>query len=199
MITFQILSPLLFTWILLNVLIKIPLLDKDDEIHNLYWDNEQKSRKYTKIIESYSILHSSALVAVFFYALFCVAMGRYDTSSWFLPFNLYLPFDETTLLGWFIACIYAFLTSLAYAIPITLLWLHIFVVFTGFKQRFNHFMNDFHLIGRLWGHRAHIIWFFGNSQNVEFDKFQGSSSTVLPAILNLNSINAMKLRTKNMS
>lgn len=49
------------------------------------------------MIQSSNIIWAS----VFFYAIFCVFSGNYDTSTWLQPYNLIVPFKTTTYLGWF--------------------------------------------------------------------------------------------------
>lgn len=71
------------------------------ETFNIYWANEQKCRKYTKLLSSYVFLHVSMFIVVLIYALRCIATGVYDTSLWQLFLFTSLPFKSTHLPGWF--------------------------------------------------------------------------------------------------
>lgn len=80
----------------------------------MYWTNEQKCRKYTKIIGYYIFLSISGFVSALVYALCCIASGNFGTSSWQLPLYMILPFDETRVLGWLLAWFTQVVIDLAY-------------------------------------------------------------------------------------
>lgn len=58
--------------------------------------------------------HQSTYVAALFYSIHCIWMGNVDTSTWFLPFHLIVPFDTKTIRGWYLFLLLQFNISLAY-------------------------------------------------------------------------------------
>lgn len=93
--------------------------NNNDTAYNIYWINEQRCRKYTKIIGSYVFIHVSAFIIVLIYALGCIAIGIYDTSLWYLFLFMTFPFDSTHLVGWFSHWFLQFSMALAYAATMT--------------------------------------------------------------------------------
>lgn len=83
----------------------------------MYWENELRCRKYTLRISYFLIFHTFAFTVTLVYAAYCILMGKYDTSSWYLSFNVVLPFDKTKLFGWFLTWAAQFSMALAYALP----------------------------------------------------------------------------------
>lgn len=94
-------------------------VENNSELNNIYWQCEQKCRKLTIRFGYFVFFHMSALTIVFFYALVCIALGRYDTTSWFLPFFMSLPFDRTKVSGWFMTWIIQFSDAFAYILALT--------------------------------------------------------------------------------
>lgn len=41
-------------------------------------------------------------VGAFFYSLYCMHVGNYDTSTWLLPYRLSVPFDTKQIWGWYL-------------------------------------------------------------------------------------------------
>lgn len=67
---------------------------------NIYWNIEQQSRKKTRIIGYYPLM--LVLVGAFFYSIYCIFVGNYDTSTWILPYLLSVPFDTSKIGGWYL-------------------------------------------------------------------------------------------------
>lgn len=88
-------------------------------MHNVYWECEKMNRKYTKRFIYFVIFHTSLLNMILVYALICIAFGYYDTSNWHLPFYMEFPFDQTSILGWFVTWIVQFCSTLFYAWSMT--------------------------------------------------------------------------------
>lgn len=36
-----------------------------------------------------------------FFSLYCMWRGNYDTSTWYTPYEMIVPFDTTTVFGWY--------------------------------------------------------------------------------------------------
>lgn len=94
-------------------------LDENEEVIELYWKTEQKARKFSKWCGYYVLFHTSAFTIVLMYALSCLARGRYDTSSWYLSFDILLPFDKTKVTGWFCTWGVQFSMAFSYSLGIT--------------------------------------------------------------------------------
>lgn len=74
----------------------------ENELYDIYLKNEQKCRKYSKRLGCYILFHMQVFVAAFLYSMYCIYRGNFDTSIWPLPFNYAVPFDETTVWGWYL-------------------------------------------------------------------------------------------------
>lgn len=48
-----------------------------------------------------------------------MAYGNYDTSLWHLGFNVAVPFDQTSVWGWFLTWLTALLMAFSYAMCMT--------------------------------------------------------------------------------
>lgn len=62
------------------------------------------------------------LVMSFFYSIYSMLCGDFDTTAWILPMHLVVPFGTDTLWGWYLMLIIQINMSLAYAlcvVPIT--------------------------------------------------------------------------------
>lgn len=112
----------IFWWIRSGILIIISKFHFDfffseyenDEVYNIYWINEQKCRKYIKVIGSYVILPASGFIIVFMHAVGCIAFGIYDTSLWHLIMFTTQPFSSTHVYGWFATWLLQLSMTLAY-------------------------------------------------------------------------------------
>lgn len=80
----------------------------------MYWANEQKCRKLT-IIFCQSLISIIILFSAFLaYAIYCICCGNLETSTWLLPFNMIVPFDTETIVGWFFLWFLQLNMSIAY-------------------------------------------------------------------------------------
>lgn len=82
----------------------------------MYWMNEQKCRKFTKIMCVYTCFLQTAFVTAFVHAIYDICNGKFDTSMWDLPFNLVVPFNAKTVQGWFIEWFFQFNVGNCYLI-----------------------------------------------------------------------------------
>lgn len=88
-------------------------------MNSLYWENEQKCRKYTLRIVLYVVFHTLEFTVVLFYAFSCMLGGDFDTSHWYLSFKLVFPFEIESLLGWFAAWAIEFNVAFVYSVYMT--------------------------------------------------------------------------------
>lgn len=93
-------------------------LADDDEIYKMYWKNEQKCRKFTKIMTYYVLLHQSIVMACLFYSIYCITVGNLDTSTWVIAFNIVVPFDTQSLFGWYLQWLIQLSMSISYVLSV---------------------------------------------------------------------------------
>lgn len=98
---------------------KISSFQADHKISDIYWNNEQKCRKYTKTVCCYILFHMQVFVAAFFYPMYCMYVGNFDASTWPLPFNYAVPFDETTFWGYYLMWFIQANSAMAYCLGTT--------------------------------------------------------------------------------
>lgn len=84
-------------------MILFSLLDGTDEISDIYWKAELKCRKYIKIIAGFIVMNQVMYTWPFLRSIFDVCTGNIDPSKWNLAFGVVMPFDMTTLWGWYLA------------------------------------------------------------------------------------------------
>lgn len=80
----------------------------------IYWNIEQNCRKYTKLLFSYIFCHQTTFGAALCFSFYCLYTGNLDTSTWFLPFAMVVPFDTSTFEGWYLFWLIQFNISLSY-------------------------------------------------------------------------------------
>lgn len=91
-------------------------VDKTEEILKMYWNNEQKCEKFTKIFCG-MIPFALFIFAVFLaYSIYCIFSGNLDASTWLLPFKMIVPFNSNTIWGWFLLWLIQMNMTLAYLI-----------------------------------------------------------------------------------
>lgn len=86
--------------------------------YDIYWNNEQKCRKFTKRIFCYILWHSQVFVTALLYSFYCVYTGNFNTSVWPLPFNFVAPFDTTVVWGWYLMWFIQFNSAMSYCLSV---------------------------------------------------------------------------------
>lgn len=51
---------------------------------------------------SFGIFQQSSYVFAFFYSIYCICVGNFDTSEYYLPLRLATPFSIDSLLRWYL-------------------------------------------------------------------------------------------------
>lgn len=74
---------------------------ENEEINAIYWNNEQKCRKYSKHACIYIYFNQASFIAAFVFSVFMILNDQFDSSELQLPFNLAVPFDTKTPYGWY--------------------------------------------------------------------------------------------------
>lgn len=86
------------------------------KVYDIYWKNEQKCRKYTKIIAYYVFFNQTAYMMVLISPIYSIAIGNINPSDWKLMYDLILPFDKNQLWGWFLHYFAQFNVGLTYSL-----------------------------------------------------------------------------------
>lgn len=119
-----------------------------DEVNLLYWNTEQKCRKYMLRICLYVILHTLEFSIALVHVFDCIYAGNYDTSTWHLTFKIIFPFDETTVRGWFAAWYLEFSISFAYSVSMTAITAYFVCCCLYIRTMCDHFRWNIELIER---------------------------------------------------
>lgn len=90
-------------------------LDNGAEINELYWKTEQKCRIFTGKFLKFVFINQLMYVASLFFSIYCMIVGNFDTSTWILPFTLWVPFDTTNLPGWYLLLFIQFSMGMSYS------------------------------------------------------------------------------------
>lgn len=68
----------------------------------MYWNVEQKCRRFNKIMGTYVILVQAVSVIAVLFSIYCVIVGNFDTSTYYLPLRIAPPFNIDSLFGWYL-------------------------------------------------------------------------------------------------
>lgn len=61
-----------------------------------------KCRKYVKVLTAVHFIYVQvAYILVFIYSIYCVITANFDASTWPVIYDIYVPLDTTTVLGWY--------------------------------------------------------------------------------------------------
>lgn len=75
--------------------------------YKFYEQTEKKSQIITKVLVGLAVSTGVTSVTGLMFALSIVSMlqGNFDTSTWFFPCKIAVPFDTTSILGWYMKLI----------------------------------------------------------------------------------------------
>lgn len=94
---------------------------ENDQIRNIYWLAEQKYRKNTRLFVITTVAQiESIYLLCFIYAISCICTGYFDASTWPMSFELSVPFDTKSILGWYLLLFFTNLMDTSYMV--SLLW-----------------------------------------------------------------------------
>lgn len=94
-------------------------LDDENGSHdasNLYWACEVKCRRLIKRFLYYGCAHLSTFLPVLIFVIVDIVNGEFDGSAYNLPFNVVVPFNMESVLGWLLTWLYQFMESSTYNI-----------------------------------------------------------------------------------
>lgn len=100
-----------------NYKIWISVANVDEVI--FYSVAEKNCRQLTQLVViGYSLMSIGLFTVAALYPLYCMQMGNFDTSTWLLPYSLTVPFDTSTIFGWYLFWLVQFYIAIVYAISV---------------------------------------------------------------------------------
>lgn len=89
---------------------------KDDEqdAFTIFTTCDIKSKKLSRILFAFGMGQLGGYVSAFIAAIVDISMGKADTSKWLLPLPIIVPWDITSLSGWFCDWFLQINTGVAY-------------------------------------------------------------------------------------
>lgn len=115
-------------------------------------------------------IQQTIIVASFFYSIYCVCIGDYDTSKWILLFNLVVPFNIRTLCGWYMLWFIQVNMSLSYIlsmIGITAYFVCSCFYIHSVCAHFVHILNSTKAIAQQMQVQKHPHAYWLDSQNLK--------------------------------
>lgn len=91
------------------------IVDEESEAFNIYWNIEQKCRKYTKLMGSYTFSNQIMLMPPLYSFIRDIMAGKMETSNWTLPFTIGFPFSTESVWAWYLKWLAQLHMSVAYA------------------------------------------------------------------------------------
>lgn len=86
----------------------------------MYWNAEQRCRKFTRNMVAFFIIYDQIpYVTVICYSIYCICIGNMDTSTWPTVYDFNLPIDDTSIGGWYISLILVLLGDISYILSMT--------------------------------------------------------------------------------
>lgn len=89
--------------------------DHDEQIYQIYWDTEQKCRKFTQMFVKFIFFNQQMYAAAMIFSIYCIIEGNFDISTWVLPFKCWAPFNTETVFGYYVMWMIQFSMGLAYS------------------------------------------------------------------------------------
>lgn len=96
-------------------MIKLYFSVQQKDIINLYWNVEQKCRKFTKIIGCYIWLNQSMYAAAIVVSVLSMMNRDFDTSKWILPWGVPFDTNDLSIFSWYLLWFSQFGYGFAYS------------------------------------------------------------------------------------
>lgn len=80
----------------------------------MYWNVEQKCRRFAKMMGTFVVLEQTSFIMAVMFSIYCVYIGNFDTSTYYLPLREKPPFNTESLLGWYMFLAIQLCMSFAY-------------------------------------------------------------------------------------
>lgn len=89
-------------------------VDEQSEAFHIYYEIEQRCRKYASLAFNLLILNQIVHVGTLLYSFYNIAIGNFDTTTWVLAFRVYIPFDTSEIVAWYLEWLLFFGTCVSY-------------------------------------------------------------------------------------
>lgn len=89
-------------------------VDEETEAFHIYDEVEQKCRKYASLAFNLLALNQIVHVGTLFYSFYNIAIGNFDITTWVLAFRVYIPFDTSEIVAWYLEWLLVFGTCVSY-------------------------------------------------------------------------------------
>lgn len=93
----------------------------EEEILNIYRNIEQKCQNFKEFVFLYFWFHPVMFGGALLYSFYCIYEGNNDTTTWILSYKLSVPFDETTVWGWYLIWIVSTQIGIPYSLAMIVL------------------------------------------------------------------------------
>lgn len=75
---------------------------KQKELAIIYWNAEQECRQFNKKMTAFVIFQQTSFIIALLFSIYCISIGNYDTSKYFLPLRVAAPFNIDSLFRWYL-------------------------------------------------------------------------------------------------
>lgn len=126
-----------------NFQFHITAIEKEDVAH-IYWMAEQKCRRTIDYLIRYMIFERSAYVFALLFAIYCVYVGNFDTSTYYLPLRLAPPFNINSIFVWLIFWAFQFICGIAYlcgTVIVTMYFVSCYFYLEAFCKHFDYLIE----------------------------------------------------------
>lgn len=83
-------------------------------VANIYWTVENKCHNFTEQMTKFVVFQQTSFCLAFFYSIYCICVGNFDTSTYYLPLRIAAPFNIDSLLGWYLFWVLQCITGISY-------------------------------------------------------------------------------------
>lgn len=87
----------------------------------MYRNAEKKSKQFIEKMAVFVLLQQTSFINALLFSIYCICIGNFDTSTYYLPLRLALPFSIDSMLRWYLFLMLQVSIGFAYvfcAIPV---------------------------------------------------------------------------------
>lgn len=89
-------------------------VDEECEAFHIYDNVEQRCRKYASLAFNLLFLNQIVHVGTLLYSFYNINIGNFDTTTWVLAFRVYIPFETSEIVAWYLEWLLVFGTCVSY-------------------------------------------------------------------------------------
>lgn len=68
----------------------------------MYRNAEQRCHRFMQKMGGFLVFHHTPFLIALLYPLYCVCIGNFDTSTYYLPFRIAIPFSIASVFKWYL-------------------------------------------------------------------------------------------------